>query len=198
MSPRRSDSRERMVTSAVALLGEHGANGVSIDRVLAHSGAPRGSVYHHFPGGRTQLIDEAVVFAGDVIAGLIDAAMDDPDPLRAVDGFFALWRDRLLRSDFRLGCPVVAVAVESDDSAPERARSAAAAFARWQAALAALLLRHGLPEERAARLAAFVVAAAEGAVIMCRAERSPAPLDATAAEIRALLEHALRPAAPES
>ncbi|MFI7292742.1 TetR/AcrR family transcriptional regulator [Streptomyces sp. NPDC050121] len=198
MSPRRSDSRERMVTSAVALLGEHGAGGVSIDRVLAHSGAPRGSVYHHFPGGRTQLIDEAVVFAGDFIADLIDAAMDDPDPLRAVDGFFALWRERLLRSGFRLGCPVVAVAVESDDSSPERARSAAAAFARWQTALAGLLLRHGLPEERARRLAAFVVAAVEGAVVMCRAEQSTAPLDATAAELHGLLEHALRPAGPES
>ncbi|MGY4738790.1 TetR/AcrR family transcriptional regulator [Streptomyces sp. ATMOS53] len=192
MSPRRSDSRERMVTSAVALLGEHGAGSVSIDRVLAHSGAPRGSVYHHFPGGRAQLIDEAVVFAGDVMADLIDAAMDDPDPLRAVDGFLALWRERLLRSDFRLGCPVVAVAVESDDRSPERARSAAAVFARWQTALAAVLLRHGLPEERARRLAAFVVAAVEGAVVMCRAERSTAPFDATAAELRGLLEHTLR------
>ena len=132
------------------------------------------------------------MFAGDVMADLIDAAMDDPDPLRAVDGFLALWRERLLRSDFRLGCPVVAVAVESDDRSPERARSAAAVFARWQTALAAVLLRHGLPEERARRLAAFVVAAVEGAVVMCRAERSTAPFDATAAELRGLLEHTLR------
>lgn len=63
MSPRRSDSRERMVLSAAALLREHGASATSIDRVLAHSGAPRGSVYHHFPGGRAQLIDEAVTLA---------------------------------------------------------------------------------------------------------------------------------------
>ncbi|MFF4655598.1 TetR/AcrR family transcriptional regulator [Streptomyces sp. NPDC001381] len=196
MSPRRSDSRERMITGAAALLGEHGAAGVSIDRVLAHSGAPRGSVYHHFPRGRTQLIDEAVVFAGDFIAGMIEDAMDDPDPLRAVDGFFTLWRDRLVRGDFRVGCPVVAVAVESADAAPEPARSAAAAFARWQQALATLLLRHGLAEERSRRLAAFVIASVEGAVVMCRAERSTAPIDAAAVEIHDLLEHALRSAGP--
>ncbi|MFF5189163.1 TetR/AcrR family transcriptional regulator [Streptomyces sp. NPDC000345] len=196
MSPRRSDSRERMITGAAGLLGEHGAAGVSIDRVLAHSGAPRGSVYHHFPRGRTQLIDEAVVFAGDFIARLIEDALDDPDPLRAVDGFFTLWRDRLVRGDFRVGCPVVAVAVESADAAPEAARSAAAAFARWQQALATLLLRHGLTEERSRRLAAFVVAAVEGAVVMCRAERSTAPIDAAAAEIHDLLEHALRSTGP--
>ena len=59
----------------MTLLREYGANATSMDRVLAHSGAPHGSVYHHFPGGRTQLIDEAVALAGDLMTGVIDAAM---------------------------------------------------------------------------------------------------------------------------
>jgi len=58
-------------------------------RVLAHSGAPRGSVYHHFPGGRAQLIDEAVAYAGDVISGLIEDAAQAGDPLEAIDAFCA-------------------------------------------------------------------------------------------------------------
>ncbi|MFI1728433.1 TetR/AcrR family transcriptional regulator [Streptomyces acidicola] len=192
MSPRRSGSRERMVRSAVESLREYGASATSIDRVLAHSGAPRGSVYHHFPGGRAQLIEEAVALAGDFIAGLIDAALQTDDPVQAIDGVFALWRDRLVRSDFRTGCPVVAVAVETNDDAPQLARSAAAVFARWQQALAVLFIRHGLTEERSSRLAAFVIAALEGAVIMCRAEQSTAPLEAAAAEIHDLLVHVLR------
>jgi AcrR family transcriptional regulator len=72
-----------MILSAAALLREYGASATSIDQVLAHSGAPRGSVYHHFPGGRTQLIDEAVALAGDFIAGLIDAAMHARSSVRA-------------------------------------------------------------------------------------------------------------------
>ncbi|MFE5757575.1 TetR/AcrR family transcriptional regulator [Streptomyces massasporeus] len=192
MSPRQSDSRERMVLSAAELLREYGVGATSIDRVLAHSGAPRGSVYHHFPGGRAQLIDEAVALAGDFIAGLIDAATRAGDPVKAVDAFFELWRERLVQSDFRAGCPIVAVAVETNDDAPHLARSAAAVFARWQDALAALFERHGLPEQRGKRLAAFIIAAVEGSVIMCRAERSPAALEATAAEIHDLLIHALR------
>ena len=195
MSPRKNGSRDRMVLSAAELLREYGASATSIDRVLAHSGAPRGSVYHHFPGGRAQLIDEAVTLAGDFVAGLIDAAMETAmetdDPVQAVDAFVALWRGRLVESDFRAGCPVVAVAVETNDDAPQLARSAAAAFARWQEALAALFLRHGLAEERSRRLAALVIAAVEGAVIMCRAERSTAPLEATATEIHDLLTSAL-------
>lgn len=109
------------------------------------------------------------------------------DPVEAVDAFFALWRDRLTESDFRAGCPIVAVAAETNDDAPRLARSAAAVFARRQEALAALFVRHGLTEERSRRLGAFVVAA----VITCRAERSAAPIEAAAAEIHDLLRHTL-------
>jgi AcrR family transcriptional regulator len=186
-----------MVLSAAALLREYGASATSIDRVLAHSGAPRGSVYHHFPGGRTQLIDEAVALAGDFITGLVDGAMRADDPVPAVDAFFALWRDQLEESGFRAGCPIVAVAVETNDDAPQLTRAAAAVFARWQEALAALLVRHGLTEERSRRLGAFIIAAVEGAVIMCRAEQSTAPIEAAATEIHDLLVHVL-PHRPET
>jgi AcrR family transcriptional regulator len=179
-----------MLLSTIALLEEHGA-ATSIDRVLAHSGAPRGSVYHHFPGGRAQLIDEAVTRAGAFISGLIEAAVEAEDLLASMDAFFALWRERLVAGGFRSGCPIVAVAVETNDDAPYLAASAAGVFARWQQALAGLFVRHGLPPERGRRLAALLVASVEGAVVMCRTERSIAPLEAVAEEIHELLVHAL-------
>ncbi|MGW0816512.1 TetR/AcrR family transcriptional regulator [Streptomyces viridiviolaceus] len=191
MSPRKSDSRERMLRSTRTLLREYGASATTIDRVLAHSGAPRGSVYHHFPGGRIQMIEEAVALAGEFMAGLIDNAMQADDPVEAVDAFFALWRDRLVEDGFRAGCPIVAVAVETNDEAPQLARSAGAVFAGWQEAFTALFLRHRLPEDRARRLAALVVAAEEGAVVLCRAQQSTAPMEAVATEVHDLLVHAL-------
>ena len=192
MSPRGSDSRERMLRGASELLGEYGAGATSIDRVLARTGAPRGSVYHHFPGGRAQLVEEAVTRSGDLMAKRIDAAVaaEDQDPVAALDSFFALWRERLTENGYRVGCPVAAVAAATNDEAPQLARSAAAVFARWQQALAAHFHRHGLAPARSTRLAAFVVAALEGAVIMCRAEQTTAPLDATATELRELLTQA--------
>lgn len=192
MSPRRSDSRERMVRSAAVLLREYGASATSIDRVLAHSGAPRGSVYHHFPGGRTQLIDEAVALAGDFVAGLLEDSARSADPASVIDQFFALWRRWLVDSDFRAGCPIVAITVETNDDAPQLAEAAAAVFSRWTDGLAASFTGLGLPAARARRLASFVIAAAEGAVIMCRAQRSTAPLDAAAEEIHELLAHTLQ------
>ncbi|GAB1511461.1 TetR/AcrR family transcriptional regulator [Actinophytocola sp. KF-1] len=181
--PRKSDTRERMVRSAAELLREQGAAATSIDRVLAHSGAPRGSVYHHFPGGRAQLIEEAVALSGDFIAGLI--AADEP---RAVVGkFFSMWRRWLVDSGFQAGCPIVSVTVTG-----ETPRLAAGVFGRWTDGLATSFAAHGVPAARARRLATFVIAAVEGAVVMCRAEESLAPLDAAAEEINELLAHTLR------
>ena len=71
---RRGATREKMVRTAAVLLRENGVAGTTIDKVLATSGAPRGSVYHHFPGGRAQLLSEAVEFATDSIIELAGAA----------------------------------------------------------------------------------------------------------------------------
>src|SRR3954467_9755822 len=99
-----ANSRERMVMPTALLVRERGARATSIDDVLAHSGAPRGSVYHHFPGGRQQLLSEAVAFAGEFIARRIKRA---DDPLEMVDLLLDDYREQLVDSDFRAGCPVV-------------------------------------------------------------------------------------------
>ena len=187
MSPRKTDTRERMIRSTMALIREYGASATTVDRVLADSGAPRGSVYHHFPGGRTQLIEEAVALGGDMMAGMIETLAQATDPIEAVDEFFARWSRRVEANGFRSGCPIVAVSVEANDEAPQLARSAGEAFVRWQRAFAALLRRHGLSEGRSRRLAALIVAAEEGAVVMCRAQQSTTPMDAAPASIHELL-----------
>src|SRR5919201_518936 len=57
--------RQRMIESAMALVAEHGVDGTSFSQVIEHSGAPRGSIYHHFPGGKAQLMEEATRYGGD-------------------------------------------------------------------------------------------------------------------------------------
>ncbi|MGW1729029.1 LmrA/YxaF family transcription factor [Streptomyces sp. NPDC002306] len=136
------------------------------------------------------LIDEAVALADNFIAGLIDAAMQADDLVQAVDAFFAPRREWLVESNFRAGCPIKAVAVETIIVAPQMARSAATVFARWQEALR--VCSSGRVCQVAGQTAAFIIAAVEGAVIMCRAKQSTAPLDAAAAGIHDLLFYVLR------
>src|SRR5260370_22984082 len=108
--------RERMVVSAALLIRERGAQPTAIADVLAHSGAPRGSAYHYFPGGRTQLLCEAIDYAGEYIAARIPGAKSGLD---ALDDLIAAYRTQLVRSDYRAGCPVVSVTVEAGDPAKQ-------------------------------------------------------------------------------
>jgi AcrR family transcriptional regulator len=85
---------------------------VQTDDVLKHSGAPRGSVYHHFPGGREQLLRDATDFASEYVARRLERGGGD-GPLAAIEALYHWYRECLVESDFRAGCPVVAVAVES-------------------------------------------------------------------------------------
>jgi AcrR family transcriptional regulator len=187
-------ARERMIVSAALLLREKGLTGTSFGDVIEHSGAPRGSIYHHFPDGKEQLVEEAVRYAGDYIAASIDRAARSGDPLAALREFTTAWRTVLAASDFRAGCPVVAVAVEAHDDDSALTAAASEAFARWQTALARLLRDRGLTPARSRRLATTAVAALEGAVVLCRASRDLQPLTDVGDELEAMIGLALREA----
>jgi AcrR family transcriptional regulator len=175
-----------MVRSAAVLIRERGAHPTAIADVLAHSGAPRGSAYHYFPGGRTQLLCEAIDYASDHVTARLDRATDT---FALLDDMVARFRDQLLASDFRAGCPVVAVAVEAGD--PEKADSAdavreraGAAFQRWIARITARLCDDGVPVERAEELATLITTSVEGAVLVARTTRDVKPLELVHRQLR--------------
>ena len=187
--------RERMVISAALLIRERGAHPTAIADVLEHSGAPRGSAYHYFPGGRTQLLCEAVDFAGEFMAARLGVAAST---LEALDALFDDYRKQLQRSDFRAGCPVVAVAVEAGDPAkPDQAQPvierAAAAFARWRSVIEQRLIADGVPVHRAGALAMLILSSFEGAIVIARASRDLEPLDTVHVQLRSLLGAEIRP-----
>src|SRR5919204_6864300 len=88
----RTDARERMIESAALLFRRQGIEGTSFADVLEHSGAPRGSIYHHFPAGKSQLAEEATRYAGEYIAAGLAVALDSDDPVAAIRGFATVWR----------------------------------------------------------------------------------------------------------
>lgn len=179
--------RERMVASAAVLIRERGAHPTAIADVLEHSGAPRGSAYHYFPGGRNQLLCEAVDYAADYVADRMAKAASGADML---DGMVRFYRKHLLDTDYRAGCPVLAVAVEAGE--PEAGSPmidrAAAAFDRWNGLITARLTADGIPAERAAELAVLMTAAIEGGIVLARAARDIKPLDTVHRQLRGLLE----------
>lgn len=177
-----------MITSAALLIRERGARATAVGDVLAHSGAPRGSAYHYFPGGRNELISGAVDYAADYVAHAIAGSRSGTEMLDTAVGFY---RQGLLSTDYRAGCPVLAVAVEAGDPnvAGEVIARAASAFTRWQSLIAQRLVDDGVAADLAAELAALVIAALEGALALARASRDVGPLDAVHHQLRTVLEN---------
>lgn len=183
--------RERMVVSAALLIRERGAHATAIADVLEHSGAPRGSAYHYFPAGRTQLLCEAVDYAGEYVATRIAGGARGLDVL---DALVENYREQLIRTDYRAGCPIVAVTVEAGDP-DNRARTAsvieraAAVFAHWTDLLTRRFVADGIAAARAEELAMLVTTSIEGAIIIARAARDVKALDLIHRQLRVLLQN---------
>lgn len=176
-----------MLDSAALLLRERGVGGVTVDAVLAHSGAPRGSVYHHFPGGRDELLLGALTQAGAFVTERLERAVERGDPRQAVASFVRFWTRALTDSNFRAGCPAAAVAVDSRLEIPGAGEAVRAVFDQWRSMLIRLLVADGYRRPRAERLATMTLAAVEGAIIVCRAAGDVRALDEVAAELDLML-----------
>jgi AcrR family transcriptional regulator len=185
--------RERMVMSAALLIRERGAHATAISDVLEHSGAPRGSAYHYFPGGRTQLLCEAIDYAGDYVAAVIARA---DGGITLLDTLVDKYRQQLLDTDFRAGCPIAAVSVEAgyeSGAAAGRERMgpvverAVAVFDRWSELIAQRFVVDGISAQRAGELAALAISALEGALLLARVRRNLNPLDLVHRQLHDLL-----------
>ena len=199
-----SDTRARMVAGAADLMSRRGVNATSMREVVRHTGTPRGSIGHHFPRGKQELIEDALVFAGKQVSGPLQHLTQSRGAVAGLRAFIARWRQTLERTKFQAGCPVLAVAVEQyvndateKDGEPDEAAQqhlldlANGVFADWQRIMFAALRRDGVAPARARRLAALVIASAEGTVAMCRAARSAQPLDDVRQELELVLSSAL-------
>ncbi|MEV5614082.1 TetR/AcrR family transcriptional regulator [Streptomyces sp. NPDC052225] len=181
-------SRERIVAGAADMISRRGLSATSIREMAKHAEAPLGSTYHYFPEGKQQLATEAVRYTGEWVAHSLRKELE-AGPAEGLRAFLALWRKIVVESDFHAGCPVLAVAIEEPpaDEVPPALAAAAEVFEQWEGLLADSLRAHGAEVEQAAQLATLIVAAVEGTVAMCRAQRSTRPLDRTAEQLQALI-----------
>ena len=169
-----------MVEGAMALLARHGLQGASFAEVLAATGAPRGSLYHHFPAGKDQLIAAAVDRAGAVLIDALERCAGAPADA-VVEHFLLIWRTVLTRSQCEAGCAVLAVTVASDS--PELLTHATTVFRGWRERLTQLLRQGGLTLAQARRVATLLIASTEGAVVLARAEQSIEPFEIVARQL---------------
>ena len=170
-------TRDRIVRSAADLVRERGVHGVGLREIVDHAGVSRGFLQRYFPGGKSQLIAEALNVAGaevlsDTESGLRTAAtLSD-----AIEAIFAPWRRVLLDSNYTMGCPIAATVIDASQDDVLR-QTAGALFDHWRDSIHAALVTFGSRESTAGDDASVLLAALEGALILCRANQSIEPLD---------------------
>jgi AcrR family transcriptional regulator len=165
-----------MVRSAAMLMRERGIHGVGLREIVTHSGGPRGSLGRFFPGGKTQLMTEAIDVALADLLDELDRALTDAETFpEAIAAIVTAWRRLLVDHDFALGCPLAATIVDAADNDDLRAH-VSASLGRWQASVAAVYVKFGDPPAVAEEHSTVLLAALEGALILARAQRSTEPL----------------------
>ncbi len=184
-----------MLETAAELFRRQGYHGTGINQILERSAAPRGSLYFHFPDGKQQLAVEAVSEAGRAIGRGIEAILDStPDTGEAVGRVLEFLAADLRHSGYDHGCPVGTVAMDSAPASEPVRIACATVFAEWLALIARHLETAGAPPEVAERQAMLAVSAIEGALLLARAQRDTAALEAVGTSMRTLLS---RPASDE-
>jgi len=187
-----TEARGRMVLGAADMIRRRGLAATSIRELAKHAGAPLGSTYHYFPGGKRQLATEAVRVTGDTVTEALRRELE-AGPVEGLHTFLEHWKSVLISTDFQAGCPLLAVAVESggDDDMQDARTVAAEVFTTWRTLLARSLRAHGVKRTDADRLAALIVTATEGAIALCRAQRSTEPLEVVAHTLDDLVRSAI-------
>src|SRR5438045_9449819 len=156
-----------MVRSAAALIGTRGLTATSFSDVLTHSGAPRGSIYHHFPDGRRQLAESAIGWtSGQVLGHLRACPSTTPSALLAC--FIDLWRQSVLASRGSSGCAVAGVAIDIGAFEDDLIGLVRTTVQSWVAELVGRLEDVNVPSDRARTICATCVESTDGALLSAR------------------------------
>jgi TetR/AcrR family transcriptional regulator, lmrAB and yxaGH operons repressor len=183
--------RERLLLSAIALMCERGVHATGLADLLAHSHTARASIYQHFPGGKTELMEQATYAAGRTITALVDNLLATHDVTGVIDGVIEYWKQVLTGSDYAMGCPILAAA-QSGPTEPGVQAASAAIFAAWTDKLAGTLGDAGVDPVTSRSIASAAVSSIEGAIAQSRSARTTQPLD----DVRIALTHLIESAKP--
>jgi len=183
-----ADTRDRMIEATVSALQRHGVAGMSFTDVLRDSGAARGAIYHHFPGGKLQLVAQAAQLNGLQVRRAL-ADLPTESPAAVVSAFLELVRPVVRASAAGGGCAVAAVTVGGglESGELELRQIADSAFSSWAGQLAERLQASGLESDRARDLATTLIVLLEGAHVLCRASGNIEAFDSAARTATALV-----------
>lgn len=190
-----SETRDRILETTAELVRRQGLVGTGLKQIAAEAGAPFGSIYHFFPGGKEELAAEVIRSSGrryqDVVAA---ALLSTPDPVVGTGEVFRRAAEDLVESDYADACPIATVALEVASTNEVLRDATADVFTAWLDAGTEYFAGHGVERGRARELVTQLVMELEGAFLLCRALRDTEPLEVAGRTMQAAVAGALEAA----
>ncbi len=172
-----SDARARIILTMARLIEKQGYHATGVNEIIQESGAPKGSLYYYFPGGKEQIGVEAVLESGRIISTRLSGILEQlPDPAEAVSNFLARMADSVESSKFGLGSPLTTASVETALSSEAINKACREAFEQILSAFKDKFLQTGYTETQASELAMLVTTMVEGGILMSRTYHHAGPL----------------------
>ncbi|MDI3243412.1 TetR/AcrR family transcriptional regulator [Arthrobacter sp. AL08] len=184
-----SATRQRLTQSMLQLIQTAGYHGAGLTAVLEHSAAPKGSLYFHFPGGKAELGSAAVSLAAEQFGSSIrDAVAVCRSFEELVDTVISELASLLVSSDYRAGCPVAAVTLDAGAEDEQLRVACSDAYTSWIATFHAYLASLSASDtDDTHNLATSSVCLIEGALVVCRAQKTTEPLVSASHTLKGLL-----------
>ncbi|WP_326569312.1 TetR/AcrR family transcriptional regulator [Amycolatopsis rhabdoformis] len=177
-------TKDRILAAGAELFRRGGYTGTGVKQIVEKAGAPFGSLYHFFPGGKEQLAEQVIRTSGMEYAQLFDVFVAPaPDVVTGVEAFFAAGVTTLLETDYVEGCPIATVALEVATTNEPLRQATADVFTAWIEAGTAGFAAFGLPAEQGRVLTIALVTSLEGAFVLARSMRSPEPMAVAGAAV---------------
>jgi AcrR family transcriptional regulator len=188
------DTKVRILDSSGELFRRQGYMGTGVKQILEEAGAPFGSLYHFFPGGKAELGAETVRRSG-ALYGLLLGEFAGPEVELAsgIREFFAGAAETLVETGYADACPIATVALETSSTDEPLRQACADVFNAWIEGGTGRFAAEGIPRPRARTLVIQMLAALEGAFVLSRALRSTEPVELAGEASVAAIEAALAP-----
>ena len=175
--PKAAQHKENLVRTAMRLFRRQGYASTGLQQVLAESGAPKGSLYHYFPGGKEALGEAAIGMAAGLVREMLSGlAARHAEPKRFLRAYCKVMAGWMEESGFRSGCPIATTLLETAPHSPSITAAGERAIDGWIEIVAGVLAKGGLAPAEARSQAQLVIAAMEGALLLARIRRSTRPI----------------------
>jgi TetR/AcrR family transcriptional repressor of lmrAB and yxaGH operons len=181
------DARTRLINAMTAALQKRGLHGSGLTELLAAAQAPKGVLYHHFPGGKTELAVAAVNATVERLCLMLDERMAGNDPACALMAWIDGAQKRMAASGYENGCPLATIALETTAADVEIRAALGAGFERIRVRMRDGLVGAGYAPAAAGALAALLLAAYEGGLLQARAAGTPEPMNLVGEALLSLL-----------